>query len=228
MGARRGTMLARPIRSESELLAPAGLELLVPQRSQGFGHVRCVPALRPGDDKGSGGKGECFVEAEAPAVVAGTYRQVRVQEKLSGFLGLGSVRPVFGRRRPQVATIFSEVKAWLGLNKILDVDHAVAMAIPEELVVFVVTMRGDWSLARQPLFSRADLLQEIAQHHVNAGSRELELLEALVDAVNLDFGGVRFSDLDTGRMDMADHPTSDLTLIEENLRVAVALDLLPG
>src|SRR5438309_9609763 len=227
MGARSKSMLARqrPRRGLS-LVAPASLETLESHRDQRLRGVFPVSRLRPRDDERPGRQRKGFVEAEASTLVPRPDAEVRIEEDAPAFLSTRGVRPVLRVRRHQVATIFPQVEARFGLDEVFDVDHAEALAVIEELVAFVVPVRGDWILGGDLFSLHGDVLEEIAQQKKGARRRHLKLLEASLKPLDFYLRRVRRPKLDARVVNMPDGPARRLALRHEDFGVPVALDLV--
>src|ERR1700730_17598030 len=116
-------------------------------------------------------------------------------------------------------TILPKIEAGFRLDEVLDVNHGELRPVVKELVVLVVTVRGHRRFGRQPIRLRRDLFEEPTQEHVNARRRQLEFLEPLLDPVDLDLNVMWLTYVDTGGMDMANHPAGCFALRHKNLRV---------
>src|ERR1700730_1034174 len=145
MGARSKFMLARATRPSRgrRLLAPGSLQPLESHCDECLRRVFPVSRLRPRHDKGPGRERERFVETKTGTFVSRPDTEVRVQADSTAFLSASAIRPILGVRGHQVAAVFAQVKARLRLDEVFDVDHAEALAVVEELVVFVVAVRSD-------------------------------------------------------------------------------------
>src|ERR1700736_6747709 len=125
------------MRTDRTIRSPATVGTLNSHRDQLLCGVLPVSRLRPGDDKGPGRQRERLVQAKAGTFVCRPDAEVRVEKDSAALLGTRAVRPIFRVRGHQVAAVFAEVKARFCLDEVLDVDHAEALAVVEELVVFV-------------------------------------------------------------------------------------------
>src|SRR3981081_4068395 len=144
MGARSKSMLARqPAAKVWSLLAPGSLETLESHRDQRLGGVFPVSRLRPGDDERAGRQGERFVKTKPDAFVPRPHAEVRIQKHSATLLGTRAVRPILRIRWHKVTAVLSQVEARFGLDEVFDVDHAEALTVVQELVVFVVAVRRD-------------------------------------------------------------------------------------
>src|SRR5438094_4156336 len=229
MGASGASMLARrsSLVDESKrlLLAPSRLKLLVAKSDQGLGHVIPITALRPGHNQCSGRKRQGLIEREARPHVIGADGQIGVKENPPGFRSRRRIGPIFWHRWRQMPAVLAKVETGLCLDKILDIDKAEMGPVIKKLVVFVVAVGRNGCLRRHAIGSSADLLEKIAEPHIDSGRRHLEFLEAIQKTVDLHIYGVRVPSADAGAVNVSDGPPCRFTLRQEDIRTAIALDL---
>src|SRR5438552_11398794 len=169
MGARSKSNASKATnpRTGCRLLAPTSLETLVRKGDQRLGGVVPVPSLRPGDDQSASGKRQGLIQRKAGASILRPNPAVGIEENATRLVRALGIGPMLGRRRRQVAAVLSQIEARLRLHEVLDVDQPELVAVIEELVVLVVTVRRDWLLRWYPFRLRGDLLQQVAQGEVD-------------------------------------------------------------
>src|SRR5207245_5549177 len=122
--------------------------------------------------------------------------------------------------------VLAQVKTGLCLDKVLHIDKAEVGPVVQKLVVFVVPVGGDGCLRRHTVSFGADLLEEIAQRQVDSGRRHFEFLKAVQKAIDFHIHRMRGASGDAGAVNVSDGPPRRFTLRQENVRTAIALDLL--
>src|SRR5439155_19271550 len=135
------------------------------------------------------------------------------------------IGPIFWHRWRQMPAVLAKVETGLCLDKILDIDKAEMGPVIKKLVVFVVAVGRNGCLRRHAIGSSADLLEKIAEPHIDSGRRHLEFLEAIQKTVDLHIYGVRVPSADAGAVNVSDVPPCRFTLRQEDIRTAIALDL---